>query len=120
MPELNLRELDSQIARRRAELTELEAAARVLRRCLVSDRPDVAVPGLDCWGLCVREVSLRILSEHAGEWMSYRDVARSAIDRGYRSRKPDSTEEKTMRSFHSIMRLMPELEQDGSRFRLVP
>jgi hypothetical protein len=123
-----LEQLNREIARRKADLIELESTANSLRMATGTPRADSRISGvvasakihdpLDLVGLPIREAA-RIIATEAGDWIDYRDMARRALLRGYRSRTLFADPGKTARSFFDIMRRNAAYERKGSTFRLI-
>jgi hypothetical protein len=98
------------IANKKAEIQELETAAAIIRRV-------EGVKGRPFWGKKIRECVKILLNEKSPQ--HFRDLAKEAVARGYRSQKGGDLEI-ISKSFWSCLTLWDEFERVGppGTFRL--
>ena len=125
------------LARRKAEIAEIEGAWATLARVYgatfsASPAPErIAVPAsslpenldpqggrVDLSGRTIADAARAILAD-AGEPLRVDDIARRALDRGYRGSKADAGFDVTQKSFATILRQNPAFISDGQkRYRI--
>jgi antitoxin (DNA-binding transcriptional repressor) of toxin-antitoxin stability system len=131
---------ETAIADHEAAIADLRAAKRILGsdprlRSLVSDamirpEPTVApaangrarlddagpkIPTGEFTGTIIRDVAATILGEHPDEALHFREIARIAMERGYRGKSGDP--EQIPYSFYAVLRKYPEFLRTGPTFR---
>ncbi len=96
-------DIDRRIRLLRKELEELETAARVLRRLDGAEQQTEAPANFA--ELTMPEAAKQILLEIAPQAMHYKEIARLAIERGFKGKRidPESSAETIAASFRRMM-----------------
>jgi hypothetical protein len=115
----DLERIDARLAEIEAEAEELKVAARVLRRLHGSNGKPVrqrrmpsesmpSISGADFSEMTIAQAATTLLKEYGGKGVHFREIAASALARGYKGRK-DSSVKSITQSFWATMKRQPDV-----------
>jgi HB1, ASXL, restriction endonuclease HTH domain len=124
-----VQQVEAEIAKKQAELAELEAALRVLLRLSGSGEKSGYIQGSvplsnnvvrsSLAGRTIIQAAEIVLREHKNQPMHFRAIAQEALKRGYTGRATgdrDSVEHRTAQSFWASMYRSENFQQTGKGY----